>query len=83
MEHVFRPNTKKLTANGLIADYIKKNIPNPVIIGPDEESYKWARHVAKMINAESRILRKKRYSSYHVEVKLNKKIDFGKAVGSN
>lgn len=72
---IFKIKAEKLTANALIADYIKKNIKNPVIMGPDEESYKWAKNVADMLGAESRILRKKRYSSYHVEVKLNKSID--------
>lgn len=75
LEHIFRIKSKKLTANSLIAGYIRENIKKPVIIGPDEESYKWARHVAEMLNVESRILMKKRYSSYHVEVKLNKKLD--------
>ena len=75
LEHIFKIKTKKLTANSLIADYIKKHIKNPVIIGPDEESYKWAKNVAEMLGVESRILEKKRYSSYHVEVKLNKKIN--------
>ena len=62
----------------MIANYIKNNIKNPVIIGPDGESYKWARAVAEMLGVESRILKKKRYSSYHVEVRLNKKIDLSK-----
>lgn len=75
LDHIFKIKSKKLTANNLIANYIKKNIKNPVIIGPDEESYKWAKNVAEMIGAESRILKKKRYSSYHVEIKLNKKIN--------
>lgn len=75
LEKLFKIKAKKLTANPLIADYIKKHIKNPVIIGPDEESYKWARNVAEMLGVESRILKKKRYSSYHVEVKLNRKID--------
>ena len=74
LEQVFQIKAKKLTANSLIADYIKKHIKNPVIIGPDEESYKWARNVANLLGVESRILKKKRYSSYHVKVKLNKKI---------
>ncbi len=74
LEDIFKIQAKKLTANSLIADYIKKNIKNLVIIGPDEESYKWAKSVAEMLGVESRILKKKRYSSYHVEVKLNKKI---------
>lgn len=75
MEHIFRIKSKRLTANNLIAGYIKKNIRNPVIIGPDEESYKWARNVADMLGVESRILKKKRYSSYHVKVTLNKKLN--------
>lgn len=75
LSQIFRIKSAKLTANSLIADYIKKYIKNPVIMGPDEESYKWARSVAEMINAESGILKKKRYSSYHVKVNLNKKID--------
>lgn len=75
LENIFTIKAKKLTANSLIAEYIRKNISNPIIIGPDEESYKWARNVAEMLGVEYRILEKKRYSSYHVEVRLNKKID--------
>ncbi len=75
LEELFKIKSKKLTANALIADYIKKHIKTPIIIGPDEESYKWAKNVAEILGVESRILKKKRYSSYHVEVKLNKKIN--------
>ncbi len=73
--HIFKIKAEKLTANSAIADYIRKHIKSPVIIGPDEESYKWARNVAEIIGVESGIMKKKRYSSYHVEVRLNKKID--------
>ncbi|MEK6947005.1 MAG: ribose-phosphate diphosphokinase [Nanoarchaeota archaeon] len=75
LNQIFKIKSTKLTANDLIADYIQKNIKNPILIGPDSESYKWARNVAEKIGAESRILTKKRYSSYHVEVRLNKKVD--------
>ena len=75
LENIFKIKTKKLIANSLIANYIKEHISNPVVIGPDEESYKWARSVAEMLGVESSILKKKRYSSYHVVVKLNKKFD--------
>ncbi|MBI2659358.1 ribose-phosphate diphosphokinase [Candidatus Woesearchaeota archaeon] len=74
LENIFKIKPKKLTANNLIAGYIRKHVKNPVIIGPDEESYKWAKNVAEIINSESIILNKKRYSSYHVKIKLNKKI---------
>ncbi len=75
LEHIFKIKSVKLTANSLIADYIKQHIKNPVIIGPDEESYKWAKSVAEYLGVESIILKKKRYSSYHVKVKFNKKIN--------
>ena len=74
LDEIFKVKSKKLTANSMIANYIKIKVKNPVLIGPDEESYKWARHVAEMIGAPSRIMKKKRHSSYHVEVSLNKKI---------
>lgn len=75
LKHIFRIKSHKLTANPLIEDYIKKKIKNPVIIGPDWESYKWAEKVAKKVGCDFAIMEKKRYSSRKVSVKLNKKID--------
>ncbi|MFH2027919.1 MAG: ribose-phosphate diphosphokinase [Nanoarchaeota archaeon] len=73
--HIFKIKSHKLTANPLIEDYIKKNIKNPVIMGPDWESYKWAQRVAEKIGCEFAIMEKERYSARKVVVKLNKKID--------
>src|SRR3989338_5630640 len=70
--HIFQISSHRLTADTLIAQYIKKNIHNAVIIGPDWESYKWAKKTALMIGAEYRILEKKRYSSRHVDVRITK-----------
>lgn len=78
LESVFKISSKKLTANDLIADYIRRHIKEPIIIGPDEESYKWAKNVAEILGVESAILIKKRHSSYNVKVKLNKKISLRK-----
>lgn len=75
LRHVFRTQSVRLTANPLIARHIKKNFRNPVLIGPDWESYKWARKTAEMIGAQSSILEKKRFSSFHVQVRLRDKID--------
>jgi len=72
---IFSTNSKKLTANPLIRDYIKKNIRNPLIVGPDWESYKWARKVAEEIGCKSVILEKKRFSGRKVKVTLNEKVD--------
>ncbi len=73
--HIFKINAHKLSACSLIADYIKNKNKNPVIIGPDWESYKWAEKVASYCNCKSYILEKKRISSRKVVIKFNKKVD--------
>ena len=73
--NIFKTKSVRLTANPLIIEYIKNKMKDPLIIGPDEESFKWAKFVADAVGAECRILKKKRYSSYHVKVELNKKIE--------
>ncbi len=75
LTHIFRIKSKKLSANPLIEEYIKKKIKNPVIIGPDWESYKWARMVAENIGCDCAIMEKTRYSATKVKVELNKDID--------
>ena len=75
LKHIFRIKSHKLTANPLIVEHIKKNINNPVIIGPDWESYKWAQKVAENIGCDFAIMEKNRISSRKVKVKLHKKID--------
>tara|TARA_Y100000310_G_scaffold345846_1_gene471131 strand:+ start:25177 stop:26052 length:876 start_codon:yes stop_codon:yes gene_type:complete len=75
LHHVFAIKSKRLSANNKISEYIKKNIKDPILVGPDVESYKWAKKVGDKIGVESYIYKKKRYSSHHVKVKLNKKID--------
>ena len=75
LSHIFKIHSHKITSNPWIADYIRKNIKNPLIVGPDWESYKWAQRVAEQIGCEYVILEKVRYSGRKVKVTLNKKID--------
>ena len=74
LDHIFHIKSHRLSADPLIAQYIKKKIPNPVIIGPDWESYKWAKKTALMIGVDYTILEKTRYSSRHVDVKFTQPI---------
>ncbi|MBI2138209.1 ribose-phosphate diphosphokinase [Candidatus Woesearchaeota archaeon] len=76
--HIFKVKAHKITANPLMMEYIKKHVKNPLIVGPDWESYKWAQATAKMIGCESVILEKTRYNSRDVRVKLSKNIDISK-----
>ncbi|PIN87255.1 phosphoribosylpyrophosphate synthetase [Candidatus Woesearchaeota archaeon CG10_big_fil_rev_8_21_14_0_10_44_13] len=77
LDEIFTIRTKTLTADDLIADYIKDNIKSPIIIGPDMESYQWARTVAEKIGCEVDVLKKKRYTSEHVAIKIKKRLDLG------
>ena len=68
---IYRLKTKVLTANHLLADYIKEGWKKDVvIIGPDAESYQWAKAVAKRVNAPATVCKKTRFSSRHVEINL-------------
>jgi len=70
LKDIFTIPATKLTANHLIADYIKRHFHNEVIIGPDWESFQWAEDIAKRIKVHATVLKKTRFSSRHVEVKM-------------
>ena len=74
LKDIFKISAKKLTANTLIADYIKKKIKHAVVMGPDSESYQWAEEIAKIRGLDATILKKTRFSSRKVKVKVTNKI---------
>ena len=69
-------NAKSISVNEILAEYIGKHHKNALIIGPDEESHQWAEEIAKKIKKHAVMLRKKRYTSYSVRIKLKENIDF-------
>jgi ribose-phosphate pyrophosphokinase len=73
--HIFSIPAHRLTANPLTAEYIRDNIKNALIVGPDWESYKWARATAEMIGCESTILLKERHSARNVDVRFQENIN--------
>jgi ribose-phosphate pyrophosphokinase len=74
LKDIFTISTKKLSANRSIAEHIKKKFKNPVIIGPDAESYQWAEAIAKVVNCPVTVCKKTRISSRHVVEKMIDKI---------
>lgn len=74
LSQLFKTKSYLLSSNFLISEYIKKKISNPVIIGPDNESYKWAGKVAGILGCPSFILSKKRLTEKKVKITINKKI---------
>ncbi len=81
LRDIFSIKTTKLTANYLIADYIKKNFRNVVVVGPDWEAYQWADTIAVLIGAQAAHFSKTRHSSRHVTSKMVNEVDMkGKTV---
>ena len=76
LHDIFKIPVMKLSANQLIADYIKNNIKDAIVIGPDSESEQWASVIAKKVGISSTVMEKTRYSSRKVAVKMKKTIDF-------
>jgi len=74
LKDIFTIPAKRLSANPLIAEYINKNFKNEVIIGPDWESYQWAEEIAKHVHVQATVLKKTRFSSRHVKVKMIKPV---------
>jgi ribose-phosphate pyrophosphokinase len=70
MNEIFTIPTVRLTSNPLIGEYIRKHFSKEVIVGPDWESYQWAEDIAKHIHVHATVLKKTRFSSRHVEVKM-------------
>jgi ribose-phosphate pyrophosphokinase len=81
LRDVFSIKSTKLTANYLIADYIKKHYKDVVIVGPDWEAYQWADKIAKLIGAKAAHFSKRRHSSRRVTSKMVNAVDMkGKTV---
>lgn len=56
------------TAAVPVADWIRANIENPVLIGPDEESAQWVDHIARLAGARSTVFRKRRSGDFEVSI---------------
>ena len=78
LQDIFTIPAKRLTAVDLISAFIKKKYSRPIIIGPDEESFQWAEHVARIVGCRAMVLKKKRIDSTNVEIDIKEHIDFHK-----
>lgn len=62
--------TRVVHAAPLISRWVKANVPNPLIIGPDAESEQWVSAVAADADAPYCVLEKLRHGDRNVEIKL-------------
>ncbi|RHX88129.1 ribose-phosphate pyrophosphokinase [Leptospira stimsonii] len=70
LKEVYTISARSLHATSLIADYIQKEIRNPVLIGPDAESSQWVKEVAELSKSPYTVLEKIRRGDRDVEVSV-------------
>lgn len=66
LEEIYSIPTSVVRADPLITYWIRENIKNPFLIGPDEESVQWVKEVAGEFPYI--VLKKVRYADGHVEI---------------
>lgn len=57
-----------VSATEAIAAWVRANVDDPVIVGPDEESSQWADRIASLAGAKSIVLTKQRSGDYSVAI---------------
>lgn len=62
--------TRVVHAAPLISQWIKANVANPLVVGPDSESEQWVAAVASDAGAPFSVLEKVRHGDRDVEIKL-------------
>lgn len=70
LSEIYSVPAQAIHTTSLISDWIKMNIEQPVLIGPDEESEQWVSAVAKGANVPYILLRKIRKGDTDVEVSI-------------
>ena len=70
LDEIYDIPAKVLHATDNIADWIHKQIQNPLLIGPDAESMQWVKDIAQKINAPYLVLEKNRKGDSDVEVSI-------------
>lgn len=70
LSQVYQIPNKVIHAGSAISEWIKKNVENPMLIGPDAESKQWVSDVAKKANAPFLVLQKIRLGDNEVKVSI-------------
>ena len=68
----FFPNARRVCLANEVAGYVKRNVGECLLIGPDGESEQWVKPVAEKLNLEYEILKKERFTPRKVRTKGKK-----------
>lgn len=68
LEQIYRVPVEVVSAADAIAAWIRAQVKNPVLIGPDEESEQWVGAIAARIGCSYQVLRKQRQGDRSVAI---------------
>jgi ribose-phosphate pyrophosphokinase len=77
LSEIYRIPTRVVHAASLMSEWIKANVPEALIIGPDSESEQWVSTVAKDASATYTVLEKVRRGDRDVEISVKNLVDLG------
>lgn len=75
---LYRIPTVRVAAAPVVSEWIRDNVPDAMLIGPDGESAQWVADIAQRAGLPWQVLRKERHGDRNVEVSLP---DVGSARG--
>lgn len=70
LEEVYTIPARNVAAASAIAEWIRREVPSPVLIGPDGESEQWVSAIAQLAGAPHQVLEKQRLGDRDVRVSL-------------
>lgn len=76
LTEIYRIPTRIVHAAPLVSKWIKQNVSNPLIIGPDAESEQWVSAVAADAGAPFTVLQKVRRGDRNVQVSFKDPVEF-------
>lgn len=76
LSKLFRIPAQRVATAALLADWIRANVPDAVLLGPDSESQQWVAEVARLAARPYEVLRKRRLGDRQVEVSLPDRAGF-------
>lgn len=70
LSEIYTIPNRVVHAAPLLADWVTRNVPNPILIGPDSESRQWVSAVAERSGAPCLVLEKERMGDRRVRVSV-------------
>ncbi len=70
LDALYRTPCTVVSAVPLMAEWIRRNVEKPLLVGPDEESLQWVGAVAELADAPFVVLRKIRHGDSDVDIEV-------------